>query len=127
MILVQIGTCSSFVCVRRTGMRQKRASRPHGATYGRAEPNPTLGSEPPFTPDPTLVDRALKAHANVQNGERDFLQQNGADPRSSTPSERHQVILVWATFTVLSVLRSAQLRCGVSGGLVVTPRCGQRA
>ncbi len=55
--------------------------------YRRAVPNPVVGSEEPFFRDPNQLDRALKAHADVQNGLSDFLAANGAHTWSPLQGE----------------------------------------
>ena len=55
--------------------------------YRRAEPAPTAPPQP-WTRDPNVLDRSLKAHADTQNGLRDFLASHGVNawsPRSGEP------------------------------------------
>jgi hypothetical protein len=70
-----------------TAATQPTTRRQQDAVYRRATPNPTQVSEEPFSRDPNLIDRALKAHADVQNGLNDFLKARRTAPWSCRPGE----------------------------------------
>lgn len=64
-----------------------RPPRQAPGTYRRATPSTVVGSDDPFYRDPNQLDRALKAHADVQNELRDFLAANGAQTWSPVQGE----------------------------------------
>jgi hypothetical protein len=75
---------------RMTDATERLARRPRATaapTYRRADPSPTQQSEQPFTRDPTVIDRALRAHADTQNSLSDFLTSSGAITWSPQPAE----------------------------------------
>jgi hypothetical protein len=70
-----------------TAATRAAAAPPTGGVYRRAAPGPTRAPEEPFARDPNQLDRALQAHADVQNGLCDFLGRHGAAPWSPGPGE----------------------------------------
>jgi hypothetical protein len=58
-----------------------------GRTYQQAKPNSSVKPADLFTFDPSVRERALGAHAAVQNGLAALIKQQGFDPRSPTKGE----------------------------------------
>lgn len=58
-----------------------------GRSYQKAKPNPLVRPADLFTFDPSGRERALSAHAAIQNNLAEILQQQGYDPRSPTTGE----------------------------------------
>lgn len=64
------------------------AGRPTlGAEYREAKPNARTARRQPFSVDPDLVDRALRAHAATQDALAAALRAAGKTPRSPVPGE----------------------------------------
>jgi hypothetical protein len=62
-------------------------SVPLGTEYRQAHPNPSVAPADVFTFDPATRERALAAHAMVQNSLADFLHGHGLEPRSPRTGE----------------------------------------
>jgi hypothetical protein len=58
-----------------------------GVTYRHAVADPKVRAADVFALDPTKLERALAAHAAVQNGLAEVLRRRGTDPRSPGPAE----------------------------------------
>jgi hypothetical protein len=67
-----------------------------GATYRQAQVSPWPSGREPSTPDPALVERGLKGHADTQNDLAQVLRNAGIDPRSPLPREPN-FDLAWET------------------------------
>lgn len=55
--------------------------------YRRPNPSPSKAPEQPWTRDPNVLDRSLKAHWDTQNALHDFLALKGVGPWSPRPAE----------------------------------------
>lgn len=73
------------------GLLNAQVELPHhlalGRSYQQAKPNPSVKPADLFTFDPSVRERALNAHAVVQNSLAELLEQQGFDPRSPTTGE----------------------------------------
>ncbi len=58
-----------------------------GTSYRQAQVGPWPSGRQPSTPDPALVERGLKGHADIQNELAQVLRNPGIEPRSPLPSE----------------------------------------
>jgi hypothetical protein len=100
--------------------RAPRRREPRAA-YRRAAPKPINPSEFPFKVDPSQMDRALSAHADVQNGLSDFLTARGAQTWSPGPGEpdfdlawiRSGVSFVAEVKSLTALNEERQLRLGL--------------
>ena len=71
-----------------------------GAPYRRARPDPTVQPSAVFSKDSSTLERALRSHANVQNGLADFLRSVGYEPRSPISGEP-DFDLAWVSSNVV--------------------------
>jgi hypothetical protein len=71
----------------RSQRRSADSESPHGASYREADEVTNVAAYDPFTVDPTLVEKALREHAQTQNALAEAVRQAGAKPMSPSPSD----------------------------------------
>lgn len=66
-----------------------------GVPYRQADEEAATSSRDPFSVDPAIVERGIRAHAATQNALADWVEKAGLDPRSPLPHEPNFDLAWW--------------------------------